>query len=71
LWRWEHTVDGFTTFSAALFGTLAECVRDAQRHGFNGEVEPGQGAFAPGGYEINIADDEVAPASLKGSDKSI
>ncbi|HEY0336004.1 MAG TPA: hypothetical protein VGC70_01590 [Burkholderiales bacterium] len=49
--------------SGQLFGTLAECVHDAQRHGFSGQVDPAQGSFTPGGYEISVADDAIGPLS--------
>jgi hypothetical protein len=64
LWRWHaRSAEGGSTFSAQLFGTLAECVHDAQRHGFSGQVDPAQGSFTPGGYEINVADDAIGPAT--------
>jgi hypothetical protein len=63
LWRWQaRSDDRGTTSSALLFGTLAECVHDAQRHGFCGKVDPTQGSFTPGGYEINV-DDAIGPST--------
>jgi hypothetical protein len=65
LWGWHaRSADGDTTSSGRFFGTLAECVHDAQRHGFSGKVDPAQGSFTPGGYEINVADEAVGPSTL-------
>ena len=56
LWRWHASLaDGRTTSSVLLFETLADCVRDAQQHGFSGEVDPANGSFTPTGYEISVA----------------
>ena len=55
LWRWHAShADGRTTSSVLLFETLADCVRDAQQHGFSGDVDPANGSFTPAGYEISV-----------------
>ncbi len=66
LWRWHaRAANGGTTSSVLLFDTLAECVRDAQQHGFSGQVDPAQGSFTPGGYEIIV--DDNASTGLRSS----
>src|SRR4051794_4855026 len=55
LWGWRTVSgNGDERGSAAVFATLAECVRDAQRHGFDGEVDAAHGMFTPSGYEITV-----------------
>jgi hypothetical protein len=55
LWTWHvRRADGGTTSSVLLFDTLSDCVRDAQRNGFDGKVDPTEGEFTAGGYEINV-----------------
>jgi hypothetical protein len=54
-WQWECVcTDGDIVDSRVVFATLAECVRDARRHGFDGTVDPSAGAFTPDGYQINV-----------------
>ena len=55
LWSWHASLaDGRTTSSVLLFETLSDCVRDAQQHGFTGDVDPTDGSFTPQGYEISV-----------------
>ena len=54
-WRWEAAAaDGRVERSESRFGTLAACVRDAQKSGFSGEVDPAAGTFGNEGYAITI-----------------
>ena len=55
-WRWETSADGVVERSESRFGTLAACVRDAQKSGFHGEVDPTTGAFDNEGYAITVHD---------------
>jgi hypothetical protein len=60
LWRWQTvSADSGTASSAQLFGTLAECVRDAQCCGFIGVVDPARGSFVRDGYEVSVIDEAV------------
>jgi hypothetical protein len=56
LWRWTLTSGENTVSSARLFGTLSDCVRDAQVHGFTGDVDATAGSFSKGRYEILTRD---------------
>jgi hypothetical protein len=58
LWKWQvRSTDGRIIESRALFSTLNQCVRDAQQHGFSGDVDPTEGTFTTSVYSICIAKD--------------
>jgi hypothetical protein len=58
LWKWEALVAARPIGqSRRLFGTLAECVSDAQQCGFRGAVEPQTGRFVATEYHITVHDD--------------
>jgi hypothetical protein len=62
LWGWRTLTDGGDEMgSAAVFATLADCVRDARRHGFDGDVDAAHGMFTASGYEIRVKLGGVAP----------
>ena len=70
LWAWHaRRADGGTVSSVLLFDTLSECVRDARRNGFDGEVDPTQGSFTPGGYEINVIASRIGPSAARSGDR--
>jgi hypothetical protein len=53
LWQWRVGVDGaVVSRSPKFFHTLDECVRDAQRNGFNGQVNSGSATFRRSGYRM-------------------
>ena len=55
VWQWQCVcAHGDVVDSNHVFATLAECVRDARRNGFDGEVDASDGSFTPDGYEINV-----------------
>jgi hypothetical protein len=57
-WRWEAArPDGTLEQSTSRFGTLAACVRDAQKSGFSGDVDPADGTFGADSYAISVPDD--------------
>ena len=58
LWKWEALIgQSAIGESRQLFGTLAECVSDAQQCGFRGRVEPATGLFVATEYHITTHDD--------------
>ena len=60
-WRWEAADgNGAVECSKSRFGTLVACVRDAQKSGFRGEVDPASGAFGAEGYEITVHETRTA-----------
>ena len=55
LWKWEAvSPDGGVAHSSSLFGTLPQCVHDAQQHGFLGAVDAATGTFTSKSYEVNV-----------------
>ena len=55
-WKWcAESEHGDATQSTNLFQSLADCVRDAQAHGFRGRVDVDRGDFTPEDYEITIS----------------
>jgi hypothetical protein len=54
-WRWRAVwSDTRAAHSEGVFHTLTDCVRDAQCNGFRGDVDPADGSFSFGGYQINV-----------------
>lgn len=58
VWQWRvEARDGTVSVSRTSFGTLPECVGDAKRHGFMGDVDPSTGTFmAATHYEMKVGD---------------
>ncbi|MDB5924883.1 MAG: hypothetical protein JWN13_3819 [Betaproteobacteria bacterium] len=56
-WQWRvEAPDGAVSASSTSFGTLPECVADAKRHGFMGDVDPSTGTFTTTRYEMRVGD---------------
>jgi hypothetical protein len=54
-WQWQCVCAHRDVLdSTHVFATLAECVRDARRNGFDGKVDPSEGSFTPNGYQIDV-----------------
>jgi hypothetical protein len=57
VWQWRaEASDGTVSVSAKSFVTLPECVADAKRCGFAGDVDPSTGKFATTHYEMKIGE---------------
>jgi hypothetical protein len=57
VWQWQtETPDGVLIASTEAFHTLIECVRDARRNGFTGELDPVTGVFTARDYEVHSGD---------------
>jgi hypothetical protein len=57
VWQWRaEAIDGAVAVSDKGFATLPECVADAKRHGFAGDVDPSTGAFHTNHYEMKVGD---------------
>jgi hypothetical protein len=57
LWEWRvEAQDGAASVSTRSFGTLPDCVADAKRHGFMGDVDPTTGTFTATHYEMKVGD---------------
>ena len=60
-WKWQaRRSEGTVIDCASTFDTLADCVADAQRHGFSqlpDFINPAQGlVMAPGVYTVEITE---------------
>ena len=57
LWRWRvEARDGTVSLSTKAFNTLPECVGDAKRNGFMGDVDASTGTFTATHYEMKVGD---------------
>ena len=63
-WKWEVSIGQQRIGeSKRLFSTLTECVQDAQRCGFAGDVDAATGLFLASEYRITTHDDGGATLS--------
>jgi hypothetical protein len=57
VWQWRaEAVDGTVSVPSRGFSTLPECVADAKRRGFMGDVNPSTGTFTASHYEMKVGD---------------
>jgi hypothetical protein len=59
-WQWQVvSAEGSVKASENVFGTLTECVQDAQRNGFTGRVDPvdGRAVSTPYGRQLEVTED--------------
>jgi hypothetical protein len=57
VWHWRvEAVDGTVSVPSKGFSTLPECVADAKRRGFMGDVDPSTGTFTASHYDMNVGD---------------
>jgi hypothetical protein len=57
VWHWRvEAIDGTVSVPSRSFSTLPECVADAKRRGFMGDVDPSTGTFTASHYEMNVGD---------------
>ena len=64
LWQWEVFIGQRSIGeSQRFFNTLIECVCDAKRCGFTGDIDPASGAFISNEYRITTQDDGAVTLS--------
>jgi hypothetical protein len=64
VWKWEAMIgERVIGKSRHRFSTLLECVRDAHRCGFAGDVDPATGSFVADKYHITTHDDGAVTLS--------
>jgi hypothetical protein len=57
VWVWRaESRNGAVTTSDGTFHTLASCVQDAQRSGFQGSVDPETGSFTAAAYQMKVSE---------------
>jgi hypothetical protein len=57
VWNWRvEAVNGTVSVPSRSFSTLSECVADAKRRGFMGDVDPSTGTFTASHYEMDVGD---------------
>jgi hypothetical protein len=57
VWQWHvKAVDGTVSVPSKSFSTLPECVADAKRRGFKGDVDASTGRFTAPQYEMKVGD---------------